>query len=168
MTDLEKTKFIDFIKNIEYVPEIEFIEEIESLEVPEFFNPNSWVLEDCFKMLVQTDTNINLKNFDGCDMDILDNFDETLLNHAIKTFKNRSLNLMLRKGANLELANSKGITPVGQAIISKNAIALDFLLKHGADIHKNCIEDLTISNKLMKPLHYFAKLIRLFGSSREV
>ena len=101
-------------------------------------------------------------------MDVKDNFDETLLIHAVKTFKNRSLHLMLKKGANLEMANEKGITPIGQAFISKNSEALDSLLEYGADIHKNCVIDLSVSDKLMKPMHYFAKLIRLWGISKEV
>lgn len=108
------------------------------------------------------------KDFDGCDMDIKDNFDETLLIYAVKTCKNRSLELMLKKGADRELANEKGITPVGQAIISRNAEALELLLKYGADVHKNCVVDLSISNKVMKPLHYLAKLVRVNGVNKEV
>ena len=74
-----------------------------------------WVLEDCFKMLIQQDHGTELQHdkFTGCDMDIKDNFDEILLNHAVKTFKNMSLSLMLKKGADYDLANEKGITPIG-------------------------------------------------------
>lgn len=126
---------------------------------------NRWVLEDCFKMLIKQDQGEELthEGFDGCDMDIKDNFDEILINHAVKTFKNKSLKLMLKKGVDFELANEKGITAVGQAMVSKNAEALDLLLEHGADIHKNSVIDLRVSTKRMKPLHYFAKLIRLRG-----
>ena len=104
-------------------------------------------LEDCFKMLIQQDhdTELQLDEFTGCDMDIKDNFDEILLNHAVKTFKNMSLSLMLKKGADYNLANEKGITPIGQAFISKNAGALDLLIEHGADIHMNCVIDLRVS-----------------------
>ena len=66
------------------------------------------------------------------------------------------------------MANDRGVTPVGQAIMSQNIEALDLLLKHGADIHKNSINDLSISSKLMKPLHYIAKMVRLIGVSEEV
>ena len=48
-------------------------------------------------------------------------------------------------------------------MISKNAEALDFLLKHEADIHKNCVVDPRISTKKMKPMNYFAKMLRLKG-----
>lgn len=51
-------------------------------------------------------------------MNIKNNFGETLLVHVIKTFKMRSLKMLLERGADLEMANEKGITPVGQAIIS--------------------------------------------------
>ena len=86
--------------------------------MPLFFNPVSWVLEDCFKMLIQQDTDIHFEDFDGCDLDVKDNFDETLLNHAVKNFKNRSLELLLKKGADIEMANEKGMTPIGQAVVS--------------------------------------------------
>lgn len=42
------------------------------------------------------------------------------------------------------------------------------LLEHGADIHKSCVNDLSISRKLMKPLHYIAKMVRLIGVSDKV
>lgn len=61
-------------------------------------------------------------------MDIKNNFDEILINHAVKTFKNRSLELMLKKGIDIKLANERGVTAVGQAMVSKNAVALDLLL----------------------------------------
>jgi len=59
------------------------------------------------------------------------------------------------------MQNEKGITPVGQAIHSLNIEALDLLLENGADIHENGIIDTTLSRKLMKPLHYIAKKIRI-------
>ena len=69
---------------------MDLVEELDKIVMPEFHNPNSWVLEECFKMLVQQDSDVTIKNFEGCDMDVKDNFDETLLIHTIKTFKNRS------------------------------------------------------------------------------
>jgi hypothetical protein len=66
------------------------------------------------------------------------------------------------------MANEKGITPIGQAFTSRNAEALNSLLEHGADIHKNCVIDLSVSDKLMKPLHYLVKLIRLWGVTNEI
>ena len=142
---------------------MDLVEFFESLDVPKFYNPNLWILEDCFKMLIQLKTDLTINDFDGCDLDIMDNFDETLLIHAVKTFKNRSLEMLIEKGASLEMANDKGITPIGQAIISRNAKALDILLENGANIHKNSVLDLSISNKVMKPMHYIAKFIRLIG-----
>lgn len=41
------------------------------------------------------------------------------------------------------------------------------MLKHGADVHTECVIDLRISSKKMKPLHYLAKAIRLNGLSKE-
>lgn len=54
-------------------------------------------------------------------MDIKDNFEETLVIHAVKSFKNRSLEVMLKKGVDLDMQNEKGITPLGQAMVSRNA-----------------------------------------------
>lgn len=66
------------------------------------------------------------------------------------------------------MANEKGVTPVGQAIHSMNIEALDLLLENGADVHENGIIDQSVSRKLMKPLHYIAKVVRLNGVSREM
>lgn len=96
-------------------------------------------------------------------MNVKNNFDEILINHAIRTKKNRSLKLMLKKGIDVEQANEQGVTALGQAMISKNAEALELLIQHKADIHKNCVFDPRVSTKIMKPLHYFAKVLRLKG-----
>lgn len=96
-------------------------------------------------------------------MNVKNNFDEILINHAINTFKNRSVKIMLKKGIDFEQANDQGVTPIGQAMISKNAEALDLLLQHKADIHKNCVVDPRVSTKKMKPLHYFTKMLRIKG-----
>ena len=97
---------------------------------------DEWALEDCFKLLIQykdlTEEDIdneNLVDFKGCDMDVKDNFGELLLNHTIKEFKMKSFNLLLKAGANMEKTNSKKVTPIGQAILSKNIDALDILLE---------------------------------------
>lgn len=79
----------------------------------EFENPDSWLLEDCFKMLVCEESALNVKDFDGCDMDVKDNFDETLLIHTIKEFKNRSLEILLKQGVNVDMPNALGIKPLG-------------------------------------------------------
>ena len=119
--DLTPQKFIQLTNHFQIDTQAQqIVKFFETFEVPKFYNPNSWVLEECFKMLIQQDTNLKVNDFDGCDMDIKDNFDETLLNYAVRKFKNRSLQLMLKKGANQEMANEKGITPIGQAIISRN------------------------------------------------
>ena len=48
-------------------------------------------------------------------------------------------------------------------MVSRNSQALDLLLKHGANIHKECVVDQSISSKKLKPLHYLAKSARLNG-----
>lgn len=164
--DLQKN-FKEMVKTFDSVPGQDIIDWFESLDMPLFYNPNSWILEECFKMLIQQDTDIEIREFDGCELNVKDNFDETLLIHAVKTFKNRSLELLIKKGADLEIANDRGMTPIGQAIVSKNVKALDLLLENGADIHRNCLVDLSISSKTMKPLHYIAKYIRINGVDKE-
>jgi hypothetical protein len=39
--------------------------------------------------------------------------------------------------------------------------AVNRLLKLGANIHASCIYDCNLTNKMMTPLHYFIKRIRL-------
>ena len=96
------------------MPGLQLCKRYEAIEMPDFIDPSAWLLEDCFKMLIQQDSEFTQqKNFEGCDMDIMDNFNETLINHAIKTFKNRSLKLLLKKGCDFEFENENGITPIG-------------------------------------------------------
>lgn len=80
-------EFKEIAKEYQTVTRLDLVQFFEKMEVPKFYNPTSWVLEECFKMLLQQDTQLGWKDFDGCDMDVKNNFDETLLIHTIKTFK---------------------------------------------------------------------------------
>ena len=80
-------EFKEIAKEYQIVPRLDFVEFFEKLDVPKFYNPTSWVLEECFKMLLQQDTKLGWKDFDGCNMDVKNNFGETLLIHTIRTFK---------------------------------------------------------------------------------
>ena len=53
------------------------------------------------------------------------------------------------------------MSPLGQAFKSRNADAVDKLLKHGADIEKARVKDQDVSKKQMSPLCYFIKRMRL-------
>ena len=61
--------------------------------------------------------------------------------------------------------NDRGITPLGQAFISRNIYAIEELLKLKADIHATCVLDQKISRKMLTPLHYFVKRIRCQGAA---
>jgi len=58
-------------------------------------------------------------------------------------------------------ANQEGITPIGQAFISRNIQAIKGLLKLGANLHAKCVIDRSVTRKMMTPLHYFVKRIRV-------
>ena len=95
----------------------------------------------------------------------MDNSGETLLNATISQYKKQSLQLLLEKEiVKINMPNERGITPIGQAFISKNIHAIEELLKLKANIHATCILDLKVSRKMLTPLHYFVKRIRCQGA----
>jgi ankyrin repeat protein len=74
-------------------------------DVPDFADPNAWVIKKCMKALLFEE---------HCDPNIQDNYGETLLNFAVKTKKLQSLDYILTsKNANVNAPNAIGITPIG-------------------------------------------------------
>jgi ankyrin repeat protein len=59
--------------------------------------------------------------------------------------------------------NAKGVTPIGQALISRNIEFIQKLLDNGADVHLKCIFDPKISSKKLYPLQHFLKRLRIYG-----
>lgn len=119
---------------------------------PYFTNPNQWILNDCMQ---------NLLERQQCNPNVLDNYGETLLNFAIKTNKMKSFDLLLANKVNVNASNQHQMSPLGQAFVSRNANAVDKLLKHGADIENALVMDQDVSNKPTSPLCYFIKRMRL-------
>ena len=54
--DFTPGEFKELMQDFDYVPGLHIVEFFENFEVPKFYNPYSWVLEECFKMLIQQDT----------------------------------------------------------------------------------------------------------------
>ena len=84
----------------------------ELQNIPDFINPDGWPLQFCMKSLIEDE---------NCDPNIEDNYGETLINMAISHFKTLSIDTIIQSG-NLKIneANAKGVTPIGQAIMSRN------------------------------------------------
>lgn len=81
----------------------------------------------CFRMLIEEE---------NCDPNIEDNYGETLTNMAIKNFKLVTLKIILRSGKlRINQENAWGVTPIGQAIISRNVEVIQDLLDAGANVH---------------------------------
>lgn len=61
-----------------FLPPFEDLTYMTMDDVPEFLQPNTWVLKQCLHLLL---------NQERCDPNIHDNYGETLLNFAIKENK---------------------------------------------------------------------------------
>lgn len=120
--------------------------------IPYFTNPHQWILDECMR---------NLLEKQRCSPDVVDNYGETLINFAIKHNKMKSFALLLANKVDVNSMNSQQISPIGQAFISRNAVVIDKLLKHGADIVNALVVDPDVSTKPMSPLCYFIKRMRL-------
>ena len=125
-------------------------------DCPVFTSPDAWTLRECFEKLF-----FEVK----CNPNIMDNSGETLLNATIAQYKRQSLQMLIEsKFIKINKPNERGITPIGQAFISKNIHAIEELLKLKADIHAICVLDQKVSRKMLTPLHYFVKRIRCQGA----
>lgn len=116
----------------------------------------NWVLEGCMKVLLE----------DGCDPNIKDNAGETLLIDAIKKKKLSAIELLLQNDCSVTIKNDQGMSPIGQAVTSMNHDALITILRTEAgksSVHEPQIYDKHISHKILTPVHYLCKLIRLKG-----
>mgnify|MGYP000120579154 CR=1 FL=1 len=112
---------------------------------------------------------------DGCNPNIVDNSGETLLIDAIKRDKLQSIKLLLANDCKASIKNKQGVSPIGQAIMSMNIAALELILdsfkkkddssndEESAVFHELQIYDKSISHKVLTPIHYLCKLIRLQG-----
>ena len=96
------------------------------------------------------------------DPNIVDNQGETLMNHVIKTNKLKSLTIILGKDASSVKLNSKGMSPLGQCIVSQNSEALKILVQYTCRLFDEQIFDPKISQKSITLSRYFAKLLRLY------
>ena len=125
-------------------------------DCPVFTSPDAWMLRECFEKLFFEEK---------CNPNIKDNSGETLLNATIAQYKKQSLQMLLGSEViKINEPNERGITPLGQAFISRNIHAIEELLKLKADIHATCVLDQKVSRKLLTPLHYFVKRIRCQGA----
>lgn len=123
--------------------------------VPDFTNPNAWTLKECFTMLLYDEK---------CDPNLRDNYGQTLMNMAIKNRKQNSIKILLQSNVvRINEASSRGVTPIGQAFISRNVSVIQDLLDCGADIHQPCVYDPRVSGSNMYPIQYFIKRIRTQG-----
>lgn len=137
----------------DYLPAQEDLGMMMIKEVKEFSDPDAWKLQKCMKLLLFEEQ---------CDPNLKDNYGEVLLNYVIKHHKQQSLRYILNSNnANINIKNLQDITPIGQAFISRNVNAVNRLLELEANIHASCIYDRNLTNKMMTPLHYFIKRIRL-------
>ena len=105
---------------------------------------------------------------DGCNPNIKDNSGETLLIDAIKKKKLSTIKLLLENDCKVATRNDQGMSPIGMAVMSMNHEALTIVLenekKKGANsIHEAQIYDKQISHKILTPVHYICKLIRIKG-----
>lgn len=98
--------FDDFYEKYEsLLPPVEELTVFAMDEVPDFIDPNSWVLNKCMDFLV---------NKEQCDPNIMDNYGEKLLNFAIKSNKQLSIDIILQSNnANVNEPNKQGISPIG-------------------------------------------------------
>lgn len=120
----------------------------------------NWVLEGCMKVLLE----------DGCNPNITDNSGETLLIHTIKKNKLNALELLLNNDCKITTRNAQGMSAFGQAVTSMNCDALIKLLKTDVGksmVHEPQIYDKQISHKILTPVHYLCKIIRLKGLKPE-
>lgn len=119
-----------------------------------------WTLEGCMKVLLE----------DGCNPNITNKAGETLLINSIKNKKVSTIKLLLENDCQVTTKNEQSISPIGQALMSMNHEALIMILETDEGInsvHEPQISDKQVAHKLLSPLHYLCKLIRLNGLRQE-
>ena len=90
----------------------------------------------------------------------------------IKKKKLSTIKLLLDNDCKVNNRNDQGMSPIGQAVTSMNHEALEIILKNEAEkgantIHEAQIYDKNISHKILTPVHYICKLIRIKGLKKD-
>lgn len=98
---------------------------------------------------------------DGANPDIANNQGQSMLLYAILNKKPKSIDLLIKHGADINKPSPNGVSPI-QAILENNDFGLfKKMLESKADLSKKLINNEKVSPKQISTIHFIAKRTRI-------